>query len=426
VRPFHVSRVVAVRILARLLLLAVFMLALRGALTEWHQFPDYQSNSDFSAYFTAAWLVRTHQSPEIYRGVGSKVDPNFIDADPNSVFGRMAKNLGYSGTGLYNYPPTFADMLLPLTLLPTRTALIVWTILNFAALLFISVLLARRLDMPAPAAASLIFVLLLFYRPTVSCLIYGQVAILLLLLLLGGFELYARGHTSTAALLFVLAVGIKLTPLIAMMFFVARRDWRMLRWITLWSAMFLAALMSIHGPAVLELYFLRYLPLVGAQNVYLENRGLTNSLQVLITRRDAGVLLPVYAQIGKVLSLLSLAAVGWFSRRTQDDIEPSRDGFEPFALFLLLCCSLSPVAWLHAYVLALPAVVLAARRAWQGSIRIFELVSFALFVLSITANRFMSLPYLVPMFCLLFVFTQLSSLKSSQASHGVTPVGVLP
>jgi uncharacterized membrane protein len=132
----------------------------------------------------------------------------------------------------------------PLTFLPPAGALIAWNLLNLAMIVLVSVVLMRLQGVRNPVLASLIAVLLLLFRPTLNCLYWGQVSILLLFLVVAGLSLYASGQKSMAGFMFALAAAIKLTPLIVIVPLLAWRDWKSLRAIALWGAVILGTSMA--------------------------------------------------------------------------------------------------------------------------------------------------------------------------------------
>lgn len=123
------------------------------------------------------------------------------------------------------YSPFFAILLAVLKPLSLEPALVVWG--AFQTLLVALLILAPRMfgirSIPA-TLASLFLVLTAF--PVIHNFKWGQVSVLLVLCLLAGFYLYARGKTTLAAFLFAFTISIKFFPAWFLAYFLLRRDWR--------------------------------------------------------------------------------------------------------------------------------------------------------------------------------------------------------
>ena len=104
----------------------------------------------------------------------------------------------------------------------------------------------------------------LLFRPTLNTLYFGQVTIVLAFLLTIGFCLYVHGHKYIAALLFALAIAIKLEPIVVIIPLIAWRDWKCLRSIAVWCIFLGLGLWAINGSYALDLYFLHDLPAMSA------------------------------------------------------------------------------------------------------------------------------------------------------------------
>src|ERR1039457_789351 len=164
---------------AALALTALAMLI--GMISDMRTWVAFVRNSDFMGYYTAAALVRSRMNLDIYGEDKRNVDPTEADADPNTTYARVARAHGIPEVSLYDYPPTLADLLVPLTFFSPFVALLLWETASLAALAAASLLLTRMLGGQSFVEIILVFLLVLIFRPTLSCLYWGQVSILLLL-----------------------------------------------------------------------------------------------------------------------------------------------------------------------------------------------------------------------------------------------------
>ena len=138
-----IMRTVGIRTTLALAALAMLM----GAYLEMRQWVSTVGGTDFTAYYTAASLVRKNLSAQLYDFASRDIDPTMEEPAPNTVFYRIGRANGLPTYSLYDYPPTLANLLVPLTLLSPLTALIVWQILCALALVASGVMLTRMVGM---------------------------------------------------------------------------------------------------------------------------------------------------------------------------------------------------------------------------------------------------------------------------------------
>ena len=375
------------RFAIRALFLSIVLVMLLGIHSEARTWSSFVGDSDFTSYYTAACLVRSHLNSYVYEEAGQNIDPIQKKADPNTLFARTARVRGIPTVALYDYPPTLADLLKPFTFLSPSTALVGWLLINAAALLATGVMLIRMTGVEFSGVARFVLLLLFIFRPTLDCFFYGQISIILLFLLVAGLSLYAQGKKTSAALLFALAAAIKLTPLIMLIPLLAWRDWKTLRAFAMWCAAILGAMLVINGPGALGMYFLHELPAISSGAVDKLNKSLATAVQVFWSGSDASVPLPGVVWAGRLFSFAVLVYAGWLSRLKNGEKLMDRQRLRMVAVFLLLSCCLSPVSWVHAYVLSIPALMILGLRIWRGRSNAFEAALGVWFVVSLTSDK---------------------------------------
>src|ERR1700722_5570941 len=159
-----------------------------------------EAGTNFGMYYTAACLVRSHRSVDIYDVIDRDTNPQAVFADPNTVFAQTALAHGINRITLYIYPPTLADLVVPLTVLPFSAALIAWHAINVLMILGLSLALTQELEIKFWGSAFFVAAGVLLFRPTLNNFHWGQASIVLAFLMTVGFSLYVRGHKSFAAL----------------------------------------------------------------------------------------------------------------------------------------------------------------------------------------------------------------------------------
>jgi hypothetical protein len=389
------------KLLIRVVFVLLALVALRAAYSVTPYIRDtlaLQNGGDFRGYYVAATLVQAHQNLANYAEATRDVDPVTENADPNTVFAQTSKRIyGTSDIQIYDYPPTIADLVVPLTYLGPARSLLVWNLLNLFALVFAVHLLARLLEIHSLALRILLFVTALLFRPTIDCIFWGQLPIFLLFLLTAGFVFYKRQRPWSAAFLFALAVAIKLTPLIVIVALLAWRDWKTLRAIVAWGAVMLGLMVMVNGWGPLDLFFLDEVPKMSGKFLHVGNEGLGNALQVLFHGTQMAPARPIFIWASRAISVVVLGIAYWLSQSGPGEKPIWKVKTEVFAIFLLLSCCLSPVSWLNAYVLSIPVLAIVAIRLWRGQSTLLELCLFSLLMLSLSIAVITDLRMLTPL-----------------------------
>lgn len=347
--------------------------------------------SDFPGYYIAAILVRNNSSAQLYDFSSRDIDPSMDGPTPDTVFYRVGQSRGLPVYNLYDYPPTLADLLVPLTSLSPLAAMIVWQILCAFALVASGAMLARLVGLGSPSSTCLVTLSIFAFRPTLDSFNHANTPVILLFLFLAGTRLYLRGQRGWAGLAFALAAAIKLTPLILVVPFLAWRDWRILRAVSLWGAALLCLLFAVNGARALDLYFFHVVPLMFHRRIYVDDFNLITAVQVLWYRSDEVSPAMETLWAGKFLSALILCYAGWLSRSRDGEHVQDRRKINTLAAFMLVSCCLAPISWLYSYVLSTPAVVILGKRVWEGSSGFIEKILILWFIVSLSINGFVGL-----------------------------------
>ena len=144
------------------------------------------------------------------------------DAD---LFELRSENRGLA----YRYAPVIAVLLIPFTLLPLQVAAFVWYLLKVAALAK-TVSIARQLSNAQSVALSRVFLagLLLSGPFVIEDLATGNMHSLAIFAVVVACHGIARGRVLVPSIALALAILAKLTPAVALLYLVARREWRAL------------------------------------------------------------------------------------------------------------------------------------------------------------------------------------------------------
>jgi alpha-1,2-mannosyltransferase len=130
----------------------------------------------------------------------------------------------------YIYPPLLAELIVPLALLPLPVAAYLWFLINVASIVaaaWMSAMLAngnKEPDSPTTAwrAALAGCAVVLVLRFVLDALNLGQVNAVVVALAVAHVYLYARDRKVLSAMALVLAVSIKLTPALLLLYHIAK------------------------------------------------------------------------------------------------------------------------------------------------------------------------------------------------------------
>jgi len=259
-----------------------------------------------------------------------------------------------------NLNPPFAVLLLaPLSRLPYTAAYLAWTAISFACMAAAAWLLAGAYAKPDDRFAwSLgILVLLAGYGPTWTSLSLGQTALPVLLLLAAGWRAARDDNEATAGAILGAALALKPFTSLLLVWFLARRQWRLLAWYGgSFAACNLVAL-AFMGPEV----FPRYLAIL--RTVSWHGMEMNASLFGVFGRLDGGVNRLSEPQTGQFALLAGYAAsvllaglLVLLARRLPPSF--SRIGADlGYGLCLVLMLLISPLGWIYYFPILLIGVL---------------------------------------------------------------------
>ncbi|MCP2092390.1 MULTISPECIES: glycosyltransferase 87 family protein [Actinosynnema] len=253
----------------------------------------------------------------------------------------------------FTYPPLAAVLFALVEPLPWTVAAVAWTVLCVLALTAVCVLAARRLNAP-PQLGVLVATGALLLEPVRATLDFGQVNLFLMALV--AFDCLVERPVWRRGVLTGIAAAVKLTPLVFLIFFLARGDRRSAAWA---AGTFAGgdALGFLLAPSDSAGYWFGALLDPGRIG------GIAYASNVSV--RGALHRLGLPGGVEPVLWLLlaaGVAAVAWLAARRH---EPVTALVAVSAVGLLA----SPISWSHHWVWAAPALVVAAHAAWSPSAR---------------------------------------------------------
>lgn len=259
----------------------------------------------------------------------------------------------------YIYPPSFAVLMAPFSLLPDAVAAVLWMALGQASLAVALVVVVRWLRPASWAVTALLCATLTFYPLWVD-MVQGQANLIVLLLVTVGIVGVLRGTPAFGAAIGA-AAALKLTPLILVVWLLLERRFRA-------AAFVLGGFVVVTGAGALLrfqdtlAYFGQVLPALAAGTAFYANQSLSGVLDRIATSNpytQPWIALPR----ALVLPVVAIVLIGWWWWRMREQPAPAR-----CAAFIPLVPLLSSVTWSHHLVIVLPviwfSVIALAGRDW--------------------------------------------------------------
>ncbi len=230
-----------------LVILEVGLILILSALAVWKGIiPAWRIlNTDFPNYYVAARLIRAHYCLDrLYDWIW---------------FQRIAGKFGISHqlVGFLGLTPFSALPIVPLSWLPVLEAKRIWIICNVVLLATGVYLLARQSGLSYRTAC---LIALCAVIPLRTSFLFGQMHILVLLLLAAAYAFHMRGRQIGSGCCIAIAAVLKVYPVFFCIYFLIKRRWKALG--AALAAMALCLLLSciLTGPEAMRAYFFQQLP----------------------------------------------------------------------------------------------------------------------------------------------------------------------
>ncbi len=366
-------------------LLETALLFFLAALLLWKGiFPGWKIlNTDFPNYYIVARLIREHYCLDrIYDWIW---------------FQRIASRFGidHQLVGFLGLTPFSALPIVPFSWLSALEAKRLWIVCNVAFLAAGVQILSRQTGL-SPHRVWLIALCAII--PLRTSFLFGQMHILVLLILILAYVCHMRGWQIGTGCYIALGAALKIYPIFFCIYFVLKRRWKALGTTLLCTVLCLLLSYSIMGPTATKVYFFQQLPrlLQGeSQNPFASltsSSALFHRLFLFEPELNPHPLVsspPLYAILYPLWQAV-LAGVVLFRLRTsvQRDEREALD----WSMFLCLIMFLSSAPASYQFVILIAAVVptvaaLLNRRRWKSILFFLFLYFTACNVRVITLDR---------------------------------------
>ncbi|MFC2172204.1 glycosyltransferase family 87 protein [Acidobacteriota bacterium] len=353
----------------------VLVLLIRGAIT--------QRNIVFylSLYLLAFLYVNTIR------------ERNFFGDFPVYYKAAQSLNNGEPFEPTYLYPPLWATCIQPFAPLGEKATLLVCLSVNFISLLLFFVLLDRILQRYgfSPNLARLLSLAALGINAAVlRNMLYVQVNIHLANLILLCMLLY-RSHRFLAALALGLAVHLKVTPLVLVIPFLLKKDWKWLGYFAIALAAVFLLTSAVNSPDYYLDFFNNIRDIRRDESLVLDEMNISlRDCSVDSVVRATSVYLHLNPTAGtviiwiiKLLVLLASLHVLSGCLRNRVFYENGEDAviFNSFPVLLFLMVMLSPIVWVHHLVLVIfPIIVFLKKTSKVEEIALWGAAYFLVFL----------------------------------------------
>ena len=296
--------------------------------------------TDFTAFYASLQFLL--QGKDIYTPV------------PSDAFGLIHTQHTGGQTPHPNLnPPFFTLLLSPLGWLSHQAAFWIWSLLSLVCGVIGTVLIQRTSGKQDTDYTLIMLILLLAYFPTFNNILIGQTALLVFMLVAGGWVAARQGRERLSGVLLGLAFAIKLFLGLFIVYFLLQRRWRLATWFLITvAASWLLGLAALglesyehYRQALAAVTWQSYTGNASAYGFFSRIFGGSYSIPLI----DAPVL-------GKVLSYLLtailLVLLAWLLRPGQRIATTVRADLG-FSFTLVAALLISPLGWMYYFPLLL-------------------------------------------------------------------------
>lgn len=207
--------------------------------------------NDIVSPYLAAWFFDHHNFSDIYN-----FNPiHMFDGQVPPDWTRSSQIEGYHGKHLfpYMYPPIWAALIAPVTktvTIPEFTRIAYYV--NFVLICLSAILSWKIANRPMPLTVWLfvVYIYIIADMPGLAAIAQDQPHILVVFLMLLGLERLHAGFSLIAGGILAVAAAVKITPVLLILVFVMRKDWRGFWAMTVAGLCMLALSFAIAGPAL--------------------------------------------------------------------------------------------------------------------------------------------------------------------------------
>ena len=270
-----------------------------------------------------------------------------------NIPGIIENHFGHS----FKVPPFYGMLFVPFVQKDGLTILFWHRVINMLLLSGILLLLLRGLNVPLFSVPGAGLIMLFNMRPIADTVAFGQIDIMLLLLLTIALVASQRGYDGWAGAAVALGALFKLYPVLLLAFFVVKQRWRALVGFALAMLVCNGLALAIMGWEMHATYLFEVVPRIGGGTAWVENQTLNGFLSRIFAPEISSTVF-----VHPLVSLLTYAGFGVASAGAaflawQPAVRGSPRALLQFGLFVLLMVLVVPAAWMHYQTIVLLSFV---------------------------------------------------------------------
>lgn len=301
---------------------------------------------------------------------------------------------------LYNYavvPPFTLLCYSPFTLTDVYKSKLLFNLLSVIVFSTSLLKLLRHLKIESPLV--LVMPLLLFI-PFRNNILFGQTYLLITGLLMAGFVTEEKNKNTTAAIFYALAIALKISPAILLLYLLARKNFKALSMTIVFSAIFFLSSVYFTGWDFMLQYIFDYLPRMSVNEINNPYATTYQSITVMLRNLfihdrllNPTVVFNSTTEGGHVVfSILSGLSTGVLFFLYGKALLKKTDAFDIFSFTLLSIHLFTAYTSSYSLVFLFPLCISTIRVNKSGMIRFFILI---FLICTIPVSAFQSFPFLL-------------------------------
>ncbi len=270
-----------------------------------------------------------------------------------NIPGIIENHFGHS----FKVPPFYGMLFVPFVEKDGLTILFWHRVINMLLLSGILLLLLRGLNVPLFSIGGAGLVMLFNMRPIADTVAFGQIDIMLLLLLTVALVASQRGYDGWAGAAVALGALFKLYPVLLLVFFVVKRRWRALVGFALAMLVCNGLSLVLVGWEMHYTYLFEVVPRIGGGTAWVENQTLNGFISRIVAPEISSTVfvhptVSLLTYVGFGVATTGAALLAW-----QPAVRGSPRALLQFGVFVLLMVLVVPAAWMHYQTIVLLSFV---------------------------------------------------------------------
>lgn len=291
-------------------------------------------------------------------------------------------------------PPITLLFFIPFTLFEVEIAKLVFNLFS-ASILFITLFYVFKYY--SINLKYLFFIPVLFFFPILNNFLFGQVYILLFTLLIIGFLLFEKNHKKGAALLWSIAILLKIFPAIIIIYLVLKKEWKQIFYLISFCILLLIISVSIVGYSIWSQYIFSILPRLlhgefhdtftphfQTMFVLLKNLFIHDSISNPAPVFESPVLFNILFLFFKAL-MLSIA--------TFSSLKSTKSGIVKFSVWIVMSLMIAPYGSTYGLLLLIIFYVAFLKDFQADRTKIFLISITLFFICAVPIQKFLPFPF---------------------------------